>query len=71
MGYDGSVRYKIGKVSLFGQYGESDILIQDSTSTNVGLHSNFNKNAKVYIYYRDFQGNIDLDTLCLSLEYKF
>ena len=32
---------------------------------------NGNKNAKVYIYYRDFQGNIDLDTLCLSLEYKF
>ena len=70
-GYLVSVSYKIGDVTAMAQHGQSDIVGADLTSTNLGVHYNFDKKSKVYLYYWDYDRGGNSDVLSLGMEIKF
>ncbi len=70
-GYLASVSYKIGDITAMVQHGQSDIVAADLASTNVGLHYNFDKKSKVYLYYWDYDRGDHSDVLSLGIEIKF
>ena len=70
-GYVASVSYKMGDITAMAQHGNSDIVGADVTSTNLGVHYNFDKKSKVYLYYWDYDRGGNSDVLSLGVEVKF
>ncbi len=70
-GYLGSVSYTVGSVTLMAQHGESDIYAKGITSDNLGIHYNFTRKRKVYLYYWDYNTPTDREILSLGFELKF
>ena len=70
-GYTASVSYKVSNVTLMVQHGNSDIVGHDVDSSNVGIHYNFSKKTKAYLYYWDYEKSGDSDVLSLGIEHKF
>ncbi len=69
--YVASISYKIGKVTVMAQHGESDILGDDLNSDSLGVHYNVHKKTKVYVYYWTMDRGSDDEVLSLGFEHKF
>lgn len=70
-GFVASISYTTGNVTLMAQHGNSDIVNEDISSDNLGIHYHFNKKTKVYLYYWSLDDEDNIDVLSMGLEHKF
>lgn len=67
-----STSYKHGSMNFMVQHGRSDIIAVDADSTLLGAQYHFNKKAKVYLYWWDFESGINVkEVVSIGAELKF